>query len=131
MIHIRKLHSDDLPLFAEWMRRRGIPGKTGYLSPDTTWVAELDGTPVLTKTLVTTNVGYGLFDMALADPDSKWQDREELTPMLDQALLEQAEDLGIQVIMTFSNKPRVQARLLRSGFVEIQDGYKMYFREVN
>lgn len=132
MITIRSYTSADWKMIKEWWHLSGEVGPFESMMPlDSSFVAELDGSPALAVALYLTNMPEAAFvENFIGNPEVKGEKRKEASQLLADHIARFAKQRGYKCLVCMTEKDVLKKRYVELGFNPTLSGVTTFVRVV-
>jgi hypothetical protein len=130
MITCRAYKQSDWPLIKEWWAASGeIAPVEGMMPPDSSYVADIDGTPALACSLYLTNTKeLAYVENFIGNPALKGAERREAAQAGMAHVARVARELGYKRLLCMTEKPALMNRYQELGFTPTLSGVTAFVR---
>lgn len=129
MINIRQITGDDFFLINAWYRERGLGVPPEQLHPPTTYIADVNGDPVLSVSLVLTNcTAVGMIENLITKPNSELS--REALPEVIRFIEIKAKEWGVKYLFMNAVVEKLKTKYEEFGFKRKADTFQYLFKEI-
>lgn len=113
-----------------WTDQKEFPPFPEMMPEESTWIAEIDGIPILSLTMYLTNGGFGWAENFIGNPNFRNSKRKDAANEIVAHMIEFAKSKGLKRIVCMSEKQKLVFRYSELGFTETLNGLTSLVREI-
>lgn len=127
---IRKFKDSDYPELVKWWNDQGESAPKKSLLPETTFILEVAGRPLLSLCLYLTNVkGLAYFENFVGNPLYE-EERKQYAPILVEHCISLLKDIGYENVVCLTDKKGLKNKYENLGMKKTNENLTSFVREI-